>query len=444
MFDIEWELKETVWRFINKSAEKGGRLLSGEDFEMHFGEKLREMGFVSHNDGKEWYSFRNSLFFCSLVFVHDLVDCNILIRVQPLCTEIIYPLKHNKGAFYDQMNSSIRANSERLATLSEVDENGVITKADARLTRLMHGNEGIKGYLMLLHELFDTVVVKYIEAFDSLESAVEQKVGCFGDATAYAYLNGNADVFYDLFWVKRAIFSAHDNIIRKAAEQNDMSLFGKHLQKVEASNIKKLKRKLPELFDKYEIEPVVTDDFIEKHTVSTVKTTYDYVVDMGNPKTSQGIGFVPIPMQSADFNITSDKGKRDAENAIVELFSADLESRGFSRCEKYNKGILWHKVIDGTIYQRIWFEWHPCLNDISILYLTSTLCDNINLEECASLLDVLHTSDRYYELFGLPDLAESFPNPFSNGKEVFKWKRFVLDTILTNIVYPYMKNTETY
>ena len=443
MSAINWELTETVWRLINKSAEKDGRLLSGEDFEMHFGERLREMGFVPHNDGKEWYSFKNDLFFCSIIFVHDLVTCDILLRIQPLCAEIIFPLKHGSGAFYDQTNSSILAYSERLSALSEVDENGTVINADERLTQLVHGKEGIKGYLMLLHELFDTVVVKYAERFDSLANAVKQKVRCMDDAIAYAYLNGHADTFYNLFWIKRAIFSAQDNIIRKSVEQNDLSLFGKYLQNIEASNIKKLKRKLPELFDKYEIKPIVTDDYIKKHAVATAKTTYDYVVGMGNPKTNQGISFIPIAMQSADSNITADKGKRDAENAIVELFASDLELRGFSRCEKYNKGVLWHKVIDRAIYQRIWFEWHPYLNDLSIFYLTSTLCDNIDSCEYASRLDALDTSGQYYELFGLPCLAESFPNPFSNGNEVAEWKRFVLDTILTNIVYPYMKNTET-
>lgn len=418
--DFEWSLKEAKWNMRNKVGEIKNELLGGRDIRCFFGERMESLGFVSYKDGKSWYALKDDTLFFTVLFHHDYAYADIFVRVCPVCAELIYPFNNTQGAFYDQINHSISA-----CVASNLKPSNYVGK---------------EGTLRYFKDLLDSVVVPYVDSFISLCEAPLESLRNEEDKVRFAYLRNDVSMFYKSDVVRSALFSeAHDlgserYELRKALIEKDMTIYGKYLQKVEASNLGKLKKRLPELFRS--AEPLMTDDYVARKAISECKTTHEYISELKDAGNTADDSFHPMPMLLSNKEIASSDSKEDAERAVKEIFGERMKAQGFKMREDYPYGVLWQRVVNSTAVQSVWFEWNPHLLDLSVFYHPSA---RINVKEYACRQGALSTESKYYELFDLPNLHEHFPNPFSNGDAVYEWQKRVLEIIISRIVMPSLK-----
>ena len=414
---------------------------SGKDITQFFGEELRNMGFVSHKGGKEWYALKNGNILFSLIFVCDSVECNIYLRIQPLCTHIVYPVERYKGAEYDQRNHSINAESYYLWLNTQ--------KGDAESHELL-SLQGIER----LKVLFDEVVVKFFASINDYSDVPNmQFIGTQYDYAAFAYLSGRTDEFYKNAIVESSYTcrstvlpevlplyaSMHEffDAIYTAVKSENMYILGEHLLRCEQENANKLKAAIPALFKEENSYTPLTECFIRTHAVSEVRKRKSV-----NPAADEDdFAYEPVPDIPANLDITPEESLLSLKRVIAKHFAKELSELGFiSR----NDGMEWHKIINNCLYQRIYFSLHPMLFSVSIFYETHTLGDEIiidaNYEEFMASKDA---GGDYFKLFNMTYKNEVYSNPFDSGEFVYEWQVRRLKRLLRHVVIPYMEQTKT-
>lgn len=414
---------------------------NGKNITQYFGEELRNMGFISHKGGKEWYALKNGRIFFSVMFVCDSVECNIFLRIQPLCTHIVYPIERYKGAEYDQRNHSINAESYYLWLNSQ--------KGDAESQKLL----SLRG-IELLRLLFDEVVVKFLASINDYSDVSNMLfIGTQYDYAAFAYLSGRTDEFYKTAIVKSSYTcrstvlpevlplyaSMHEfsDAIYTAVKSEDMYILGEHLLQCEQENVNKLKTAIPALFRLENSYAPLTEDFIKAHAVSEV-----WKRESVNPLADEDdLVYEPVPDIPANLDVTPEESLLSLKRVIAKHFAKELSELGFiSR----NDGMEWHKIINNCLYQRIYFSLHPMLFSVSIFYETHTLGDEIIIDaDYEEWMAVNSAAGEYFKLFNMTYKNEVYSNPFDSGEVVYEWQVRRLKRLLRYVVIPYMEQTKT-
>lgn len=421
---------------IDFGVEFNSKCIDGNDIELYFGERLTKMGFVPHMHGNEWYALKNGTIFFSVLFECEPDKYNIYMRIQPLCTHIIFPIERYKNAKYDQQFCSINALGYCL--LNNITDD-IFDSVPEKL-----------------NVLFNSVVVHFYEKVNDFKDALDILLtGDVCDKVAFAYLSGDTDAFYNNEFVKNAYpktaMPSMDIIpflnakrefseaICVAIEENDIALFGQYLKKCEEANVVQLKRRLPALFKCKETFTLLTDDYIVSKAVSEVRVPF--VSDIQMAFDDIELVYEAMPYESANMSINLEECIKSTKKVIREYFFEELSSRGFLPLDD---GMEWHKLINDCLYQRIYFSVHPNLQSVHINYESKTLGEEIILYSKAVGFKACEWPEKaFFELLGMSFKQECFSNPFDSGQRVFSWQVRRLKMLLRYVVYPYMEATKT-
>ena len=354
-------------------------------------------------------------------FHHD-----ILFRVQPLCSRLLNPLKRFEQYAHDKSNRCESASwiwqqlPENKKIYDELSENPPIN---------LPNDVFLKRKLEFFRELFFTVVLPYLKGIDSF-SDIKCKKDWYVEAAA-AYLSNDCERYYNSLGVihsliniplKQSEFVPLEEYelmrsIRKAAEQRDMTIVGKCLQKWELSNIQHLQEKLPGLFKiKIPIIPLITDDYILNDALSVVKTTYDYGFAIPESMRKDGIEYLPFPMSPPNETIDLQQFKAATTDIIETHFSSMLSARGFVSSRN---NLLWHKL-NNDIYYQIEF----CIYGnatLNIRFFVCTIFDRVSFEPNCLHIEQKSCMHLLNEMVGVPISFESYPNALFGEKEAKDW-----------------------
>lgn len=416
--------------------------------EDYFGDELRALGFISKKNNTEWYGILKGKFFCSVFFIESFHH-DILFRVQPLCSRLLNPLKRFEQYANDKGNHCESASwlwqriPENKKIFDELSENPPINLPHAVF---------LKRKLEFFRELFFTVVLPYFKGLESFSD-----IKCEKDwyvEVAAAYLSNDCERYYNSLGVihgliniplKQSEFVPLEEYelmrsIRKAAEQRDMTIVGKCLQKWELTNIQHLREKLPGLFKKQNsITPLITDEYIHNRALSVVKTTYDYGFAIPESMRKDGVEYLPFPMSTPNETIDLHRFKAATSDIIATHFSSILSAHGFVSSRN---NLLWHKL-NNDIYYQIEF----CIYGdatLNIRFFVCTIFDRISVEANCSHIEQNSCMHLLNEMVGVPISFESYPNALFGEKEAKDWFVSRIKCQLLYIALPTLESIKSF